>query len=291
MKRILIPPIPHLWMVEQDEYHLLLSHLVENEAYFDFYRTLAENGKYLILDNSAHEFQTGQSIEVLLQQAESLGAKEVVLPDKLFDGPGTFERSRQALLYATRDWPWRLPDRFMVVPQGETYREWSLCLARLVDSFFTIKSRYHHSVVNGPVIGISKDYHEMFDGGLFRILEEQVFPFASSYPSVQIHLLGWPKTLWDLGEIARRFGDRIRSTDSARPYTYGMHGIRLDPTKPAPKYPGRPDDFFSRKIIKPNHAVMRHNVEVYTRLVAGERFREEVVRDPGLRRLQDLPVS
>ena len=54
MKAALIPPTPALKRYGLGDFHLLLSHLLEDPHYFIHYRRQRDQGAYLVLDNSAH---------------------------------------------------------------------------------------------------------------------------------------------------------------------------------------------------------------------------------------------
>lgn len=267
MKPILIPPTHHFWSVMDQEYHLILSHLVEDPDYFEFYRSEAELGKFLILDNSAHELGRGQSIDVLLEQGWSIGAKELVLPDVLYDSTQTVESTREALEGIENFvYSWR-PERVMIVPQGETLEDWMWCFRTMLDDYSRLVSRSRRWVPR-LTVGISKDYNE-YPGGLVEILETSVLP-AQETIGYDIHLLGWPKPLWDLGSLSRLYGDRIRTTDSSRPFVYGIARIRLDTTVEPPPYPGRPEGFFKHRLRRSEFPAAEHNIKIYKALVSGD---------------------
>lgn len=264
MKSIAIPPIPHLQdFALTQEFDLLLSHLFVNHEYVEFYRrkkqALADRCFY-ILDNSAHEMETGQSLELLLAQARSIGASEIVLPDTLFDSERTVERSVQGMvdLVSERELPFTLA-KVMVVPQGTTEHEYLICFDELLRGFYRtgLETRV------GLTIGISKDYEEKFPDGLSPILEKII---RSIDLDVEIHLLGWPIPLSRLSETSIRFGSRIRSTDTARMFTYAMNDIRLSSSN-LPKYPKRPHDFFDRRLTPEQLGIAKDNVEFYRGLV------------------------
>lgn len=265
MKTLLIPPIPHLETARGRDYHLTLAHLYGNKTYSSFYKGEAERGKYIILDNSAHEFQIGQSAQSLLNIAKNVNASEIVLPDHLFDPHDTLFRTQEALDYIDRNPPDK-PLHYMIVPQGESARDFYWCLVNLVDAYYEKMSTNPHAFPFSPVIGVSKDY-EMWQGGLPELLEGYVIDFKHEDPDLQIHLLGWGRKLWDLPIITSRFSKLIRSVDSAKPYVYGQAGIRLYPEKRAPEYPTRRPDYFIEEIPDTQLSDVAHNIQVFDDLV------------------------
>lgn len=257
MQSIIIPPITflHSRTVADQKMHLLLSHLLDTEEYFQFYHDRRRAGDYLILDNSAHEHGKGQSIEVLVEQSCDLWAQEAVLPDVLFDCQGTIESTTEALEYLTTNSISPLAaSSWMMVPQGGTFSEWIHCLGSLVQMFRRAKFK-NPSVLRYPVIGISKDYSEKFEN-----FEECIAAALSfGYP---VHLLGWPKPLATLRWAARRW-PQIRSTDSGRPFTFAFAGVKLPFDVSDEVYPGRQPDFFTRLPTTGEIEAAEHNVAVY----------------------------
>lgn len=271
MQSIVIPPISFMKtkLVDEQNSHLLLSHLLGDCDYWEFYQERRRQGDYLILDNSAHEMGRGQPIAVLMDQARQLQIQELVLPDVLFDGPGTVKSTQEAMLaivsmgeaindtYTPRSW--------MIVPQGKNFAEWEECLTEMLESWRHYRNR-RSNIFKHLVIGLSKDYSETSIG---------IYPYLdtvlkwSEGGGHQVHLLGWPKPLWSMRGIAQVYGRRIRSTDSGRPFTYAFSGITLDPSRDCPKYPGRQEGFFHAPMSKEALEIASDNVFVYRQLVAG----------------------
>lgn len=269
MKAALIPPIPHLSIARGREFHLCLSHLVKYPQYSQFYRDESEFGSFVILDNSAHEHTTGEKVSVLFHQAPSVGAKEIVIPDTLFDRDNTVKGLRESLRLITRDHYDEMHQKkysLMMVPQGADEGEYYDCLSQMLEIWEDFK--YDLPVQSrNPTIGISKDY-EMFDGGLLDLVEWAFMITQDLH--VQFHLLGWGRKLWDLREVARMWGEEIRSTDSAKPIVYTLAGIRLpDDCSYTPEYPKRPGEYFSTNgVIDPD--LLKHNIGVYDKTVRGD---------------------
>lgn len=266
MNSIIIPTTPHLDRARGQQYHLVLSHNLTDEVTRTFYRDESASS-YLILDNSAHELTSGEKIDRLLHQAKSIGADEVVLPDTLFDGPATVQGAEEALrtintlLWTSEELGLKVElPRFMVVPQGATKIELSQCLRSLVD----LVVEFRREICELPfTIGISKDYNDQWGDRDFLVhfLGREVFPLAELIDA-QVHLLGWPKPLPVLGEIGVRYGKKIRTTDSARPFTYAMYGIDLAKDINA-EYPKRPPGFFDRAVSPEFLPLLESNVRVY----------------------------
>jgi hypothetical protein len=265
---ILIPPVPHLATIAGSRMHLVLSHMLGNAAYQTFYTQERREGAYLILDNGAHEHSYGEPIEDLIQKCALIGAQELVVPDVLFNASGTLES-------AVRSFRWfethltQVEDAWyptlMIVPQGATREDFVMCLDRLLEAFGGFLARadpYRPRLV----IGLSKDY-EVFAGGLYSLLADEVIPAAKDFRA-HIHLLGWGRNLWEYRAIINDLGDHLRSMDTAKPYVYAAHGIRLDMRNPAPVYPKRSPTYFDDALNDQITLVFK-NVRVFMDMVYG----------------------
>jgi hypothetical protein len=268
MQAALIPPIPHLEEAKGRKYHLVLAHLLlSNSTYMEFYKKEAENGAFIILDNSAHEMTSGQPIWTLLTLARQVGAKEIVMPDTLFDARETILGAFEAimLLSSTAYIDQAQSYRYMFVPQGTTYKHWRECLDGLSLLIEGTNRTFPKILSKGITVGLSKDY-ETWPGGLYRLLNEDVIPWADQY-NAQIHLLGWGRDLWALENISEWFGDRVRSVDSAKPYVYATQEIALNPKNGViPEYPKRPVGYFEQPLSENRLEIARHNVQVFDQI-------------------------
>lgn len=267
MDSIVIPTRPHLPDFTGQKFHLVLSHELTPTSKA-FYQRESEHGSFLTLDNSAHEKQSGEDLDVLLRQAHEIGASEVVVPDVLFDGVETLYRFRTGLLRLAQSGQTEVP-RLMIVPQGSTKEILSHCLWEMLSFVNDLHRRYPHTRKWGFTIGVSKDYNDYWGDKDFLLffLDDVVVP-ASRILNAEIHLLGWPKPLPVLKEISKNFFYNIRSTDSARPITFAMFGIDLTKSLEVP-YPRRPAGFFDRKVPNEFSGILRKNISVYRRLTRG----------------------
>ncbi len=267
MKTALIPPTSALAEFGSGDFHLLLSHLADDPTYRAHYIGQSEQpGKFMILDNGAHENTRGMNSRALLLRAAELGVDEVVAPDVLFRSRETVERTQTALgrwVSTDRELFTTLDLTVMLVPQGEDPWAWRTCLQSLVWSYERLADKYP-GVLREPTIGISKDYI-MWPGGIPKLLEQAVIPLG--HP---VHLLGWSNDLWTLGEVSHRW-PQLRSTDSARPFTYALRGIALDPSKDVPPYERRPADYFDAVLTDEQIALAWHNVKVFRELANDNR--------------------
>lgn len=268
MKVALIPPIPMLSAFGSGGFHLLLTHLLEDEKYLKHYIQERQNGAYLVLDNSAHEKGEGEDAASLMASAIKLHAQEVVVPDVLFDAEKTVDKAvhaHQVWYEAGHSGMIDLNPALMYVPQGEKFEDWFECCRDLLRLHFYAARR--HAIRRTCVLGISKDY-EMWHGGLVHVVSS-IIPVLSHWATlgmnVHIHMLGWGRDLWGLGAVRRSY-PWIRSTDSAKPFVYALSGIELDPDKPAPEYPTRPKNYFSKKLTVEQMQISQRNIDVFRRL-------------------------
>lgn len=80
-----IAPISYSSMVKGRGAHLVLGHLIdEDEQYAEFSRTEANNGSFVMMDNSAYELKEPYSPNKLIELGRKCGAHAIVLPDYPF---------------------------------------------------------------------------------------------------------------------------------------------------------------------------------------------------------------
>lgn len=237
-----------------DGYHLCLSDQVQRSAaYARFYRERRHAGDYVILDNSAHEQLEGDSLDDLLRAARAVEPSEIVLPDRLFFGDDTVERSTHAYTTLRREFPHA---KLMGVPQGRLRDEWIGCLESLVQ-------------IGVDTIGISKDY-EVWAGGLRSLVRlARMYGRCVMRRPIDIHLLGWGRALNKIADMA----DDVRGIDSAKPLVYALAGVELPDVlteTSIPKYPRRNGDYFSS--VGATHdfdRIARHNIGVFQHYARG----------------------
>lgn len=252
----LISPIPHLEEFGRGSFHLILAHIADQDRYYyRHYVEEAQRGAYVVLDNSAHEHGAGGKPEDLLDLGLKMGVSELVCPDVLDSYEGTIENTYKALEYfkANQDDLDNFQIRLMMVPQAESTYKWGKCLQDL------IREHIRHFGARPFTIGISKDY-EIWEGGLGHLIQTYVEPAWRQY-KMDVHLLGWGRNLSELSSLSARF-PWIRSTDSAKPFVYGMNEILLRMGE-NPEYPRRPPDYFEREMTELQLDIARHNVNVF----------------------------
>ena len=271
MKAALIPPISGLRQFGvTGKFHLLLSHLLREPQYFSHYAKQRQEGAYLILDNSAHEFGQGNDPEALIYNAAAMNAQEVVVPDVLEDSEATIERSLEALEY------WfekkdrilrRLNPALMYVPQARNKGDWEMCLQNLIrmHMYVTQRNKYRTSLV----VGVSKDYEAWWPKeGLCPLLDILSEMRLTSDIKFQVHLLGWGRNLWYLERYAKTY-PWIRSTDSAKPFVYGMARLQLEPHEEVPTYPKRPTNYFHKRMDDQMRHISTVNAMIFRSLASG----------------------
>lgn len=252
----LIPPTAELnRFCKGRPFHLLLSHLLSDPRYREFYealkidRALLGYTTFYSLDNSAHEHGSGDRVQNLVDWALRIDADEIVIPDQLFNSIVTVHQAKQAhqdLLTSSHGVEEIAQLQRMYVPQGTTIDQYRYCAQRLVEEAMEFEYRLSIQVREMPgrppfTLGVSKDYED-FPGGLARVLEDVILPLKQD-SGCEIHLLGWGRNLTALSKIARHCGSMIRSTDSAKPFVFAQANIDLTSVR-SPKYPRRPKNYF-----------------------------------------------
>jgi hypothetical protein len=238
--------------------------MMNRKAYRDHYMREKKEGAYLILDNSAHEFTAGAQATNLLKHASEVKSNEVVVPDHLFKSMETLSKAKEFFTFAAKT---ELPvPKLMLVPQGEDYKDYKSCLFGLMMQWARHHKVYPEIFTQPPTVGVSKDY-EIWEGGVPKILRDDILPLVEN-DGVEVHLLGWGRQLWVLGDMASEF-PWIRSTDSAKPFCYAKAGIRLKAGGKVPEYPTRPLNYFSWVLTEEELALAKANASVFATLAQG----------------------
>ncbi len=95
MKVAHIVPTENLPQIVAYGYHMALAPRLDSDpAYREFYRTLGEWGRFIIVDNGAAEGESMPFDEVL-KVAEYIRADEICLPDVLYDRGRTYNLARE----------------------------------------------------------------------------------------------------------------------------------------------------------------------------------------------------
>jgi hypothetical protein len=249
----------------------VLEHLLEYPAYKAFYQARRIAGDFLILDNSAHERHEGQAPEELLASASDIRPQEIVCPDALFDTRRTLQLTYEALTYFLNQGKAlfrALRPRIMFVAQGQCKTDWVRCFEHQLRYWEAMGKDLQSLGCPGLTFGISKDY-ETFSGEIIGLLEDYVLPAKLRFSQAEIHLLGWGRKLHALQEIDARYGDHIRSVDSAKPFVYAKAGISLSMNGDIPPYPKRDSNYFTDSII--DRDLIKHNIRIF-KLHAGDTY-------------------
>lgn len=217
-----IVPRSCLDLIKDNHYHMCLAHLVYEERfdwsgsgdrrYINFYRSMSDKGKYVLMDNGAAEDAQLQ-VDDLLAMYELVRPSEIVVPDTLLDSSSTLRKMDKFVSEYDS-----LPYKFMGVPQGNNLEEWSEC-AKLMVKCGRINT-----------IGISKFINIVTGDPMARYSAAcQVQSLASLYgrDDIEVHLLGC-----DEGPaIVRYIRDQVpivRGCDSAFAYIAAKAGVVID---------------------------------------------------------------
>lgn len=93
----IISPTNYLQLSKQSNFHLVLAHLLDSDKkYLKFYRSRADDGDYIIMDNGAFELGESYDPSKLIQLGKEVGANRIVLPDYPFqDANKTIDAAKE----------------------------------------------------------------------------------------------------------------------------------------------------------------------------------------------------
>lgn len=215
MKTATILPQPYIHLTAQDDYHMVLAHLVQKEGfevYTDFYREIGQNpNKFLLMDTGLIEGDA-RPVEELVEKAKFLHADEMVLNDVFMNCDETLRESHDALEYVKSVHP---EIRTMAVPQGQDIEDWFECAKEILTwPVDTIGIPKVLTKLEGPHARL---------GALERIQD--------LLGDKQVHLLGCWETPLELKVIENYVRSEkikpVRGVDSAIAYVYSQAGLRI----------------------------------------------------------------
>lgn len=200
-----IVPVASLHITEDNQYHMCLAHLVkESFEYGVFYANLKDKNKghFVLMDNGAAE---GAQLDPhqLVDMYGRINPDEIVLPDTLYDGSETIQKTMNFLECYSY-----LPYRMMAVPQGHTLEEWLACAEVLVQE----------SRINS--FGVSKFLNIVTGDKWIRMYacrELQKLFDKYNRNDMEVHLLGCDEGPLVVGAIRDAF-PFVRGCDSAFAY-------------------------------------------------------------------------
>lgn len=244
MKAATIVPQPYLHLIANDDYFMVLAHLVNKEGfepYTEFYREMGQDPRrFLILDTGLIEGDP-RPIEELVEKAAYLHADEMVLPDVFMNKDETLRESHEALAYVESVYP---EIRLMAVPQGQSLDEWLECAKEML---------------TWPVhtIGIPKVLTKLAgrDGRLMALEAIQEW-----LGDKDVHMLGCWESPLELKLIENQVRAKnikpVRGVDSAIAYVYARAGLRISEAE----RPAGAIDFSAKDA---DEELLRYNIELW----------------------------
>jgi hypothetical protein len=239
----LIPPVPHLDLGITDM-QFMLAHLCDDPKYLKFYRERNLKGDFLLLDNSAYEFDDSQrTMAQLLALGYYIQVNEIVAPDAIMHERLTYAHSLESVAFLSTTagmhaWKRAGSPRIMVVPQVDPKTQ-------SIDAYDrharVLLQAWHWSVPylsEYITLGVSKNMDKL-TGGWLLIFREVVQELIKEYP-IQVHTLGLPHRLTQVRRVLKE-NPFIRSIDTAQPYVSAL--ANRDMTIPDDGYPARPDGY------------------------------------------------
>lgn len=244
-----IVPIGHLDLTKDDTHFMALLHLVQTSLeYQDFFRARVEEGKFVLLDDSAVERPGIDPLEII-EGAKAIGASEVMLADSLYDEKATLSKARTTLDAIIFEFGDDLPFTVMAVPQGRTPAEWLRC-AKAMASWSDVDT-----------IGISYTTTTYFKSGCRAEAIQALL--SNGVVSKAIHLLG----CFDIEEARAtvRQYPGIRSIDSAIATVFTQKGAFIgDGYQRSQDLRARTIDF--KKCLLPPRSLAR-NLQLWRHLI------------------------
>lgn len=291
IKTAIIAPASHLRQYSAlGDIEMALTHLIVpnigfehtksvKENYVRYFRQRSDEGKWIILDNSAYEIgkleaqsATGQGLgpELVLQAAELIKPSIVIAQDVLCDREATYEATKDFIRYADKKGLLGTV-QIMAVAQGKTKDEWLSSFEELSEldnvdqvglSKISVPLAFGDSQVEDGCVArarlqCTKDLVTYFSGEQLSFLHR-----------IKVHLLGGDNWLpWELSQ--QKEHAFIYSNDSSAPVWYGGYGKKtFDPSsgKIDKIITSKPDlenvGFLTPDYMEKNKSKIYHNISV-----------------------------
>jgi len=195
-------------------YFLLLAHdIIHSEENRVAYAKLFKDRKYpshVHLDNSVIELGDSVSMETLWDAADVVNANTIVIPDVLQKSQETVDSTVKGyedfqLIQNSRGINPEYPRNFMVIPQGESFKQWLWCLDQIASKI---------GASNIPWVGIPRNITRRIDTTRRNAIEAAQLIL----PTANIHLMGFSDDIFD--DFRCCFMSRVAGIDSAVPMRF-----------------------------------------------------------------------
>lgn len=207
-------PMADIQYLGQD--HLLLAHdVLKSQENIDLYCAMYAGipFKHVIMDNSVIEMGTSVDPKMILEAAEIVQAKVVVMPDALLDKDNTIQATMNGISVIGAELK-KQHRHILAIPQGKDFTDWIKCLEHFAD------------VSEIDWIGVPRNVNE--DLGISRIIAVDACRILC--PEKHIHMFGFSDDILDDMVTIHQHHDVIKSIDSAVPIRMGLkhdHKISL----------------------------------------------------------------
>ena len=222
MKLATILPTKYLWLSADEDYHMCLAHLIEEDVeYTNFFRDMSARGHYVIMDNSVIE-NAQVSINELCGKARRIGASEIILPDAFMDCEKTLNMTAEALNFVRTHCP---ELKVMVVPQGKNLSEWLDC--------FNMMLTWNVDCIGIPkVVSTFPEVGNLERGKVLAEIKDIIDEYNELHDrKTDIHLLGcWysPLELQVISKLEAQGGvPVVRGCDSAIAYAFASNKLLI----------------------------------------------------------------
>jgi len=256
----LIPPMPHLDLGITNM-QFMLAHLCEEPRYLKFYRERNLKGDFLLLDNSAYEFDDSQrTMSQLLALGYYIQVDEIVAPDAICHERFTYAHALDSVAFMSSTagqhaWKRAGSPRIMVVPQVDPDTQGIDGYTRITRM---LMETWHYTCpyLQGYItLGVSKNMDRL-SGGWLLIFREVVRELIKEFP-VQVHTLGLPHRLTQVRKVLRE-NPFIRSIDTAQPYVSAIQGYPMQ--VPDDSYPARLADYATAELDEDHQELALRNI-------------------------------
>jgi len=245
-----------------NDYHYCLPHLLENEQYYQFFKSASERGDLIIMDNGLFE-GVSHTIEDLLEKINDIKPSIFITPDAWNDPETTVKNAKKWIDYYADKIP--STTKLMAVVQAKTVSDAMLTYSKFIELGYTHIALNHAGVFYKELYQHQNELLSLMNG---RIRFVNMLPSLKGFSkSIHHHLLG--ATLPN--EFSNYKGKQyefIKTIDTSNPVIYGLkHGrypdeVLLD--KPKEKL----ETFFDQRLTPQQVSDVLYNVKHFKSLLS-----------------------
>ena len=245
-----------------NDYHYCLPHLLENEQYYQFFKSASERGDLIIMDNGLFE-GVSHTINDLLEKINDIKPSIFITPDAWNDPETTIKNAKKWIDYYADKIP--TTTKLMAVVQAKTVSDAMLTYSKLIELGYTHIALNHAGVFYKELYQHQNELLSLMNG---RIRFVNMLPSLKGFSkSIHHHLLGatLPNEFSNYKGLQYEF---IKTIDTSNPVIYGLKNGRYPDEVLLDKPKEKLETFFDQRLTPQQVSDVLYNVKHFKSLLS-----------------------